>query len=30
MADSVNDLRLQIKLHAKEAKDRDLHSGIGH
>ncbi len=29
-ADSVNDLRLQIKLHSKEAKDRDLNSGIGH
>jgi twitching motility protein PilU len=29
-ADSVNDLRLQIKLHSKEAKDRNLVSGIGH
>jgi twitching motility protein PilU len=29
-ADSINDLRLQIKLHSKEAKDRDLNSGIGH
>jgi twitching motility protein PilU len=29
-ADSVNDLRLQIKLHGKESKDRDLTSGIGH
>jgi twitching motility protein PilU len=29
-ADSVNDLRLQIKLHSKDAKDRDLNSGIGH
>ena len=29
-ADSVNDLRLQIKLHGKESKDRDLSSGIGH
>ena len=29
-ADSVNDLRLQIKLHSKIAKDRDLNSGIGH
>jgi twitching motility protein PilU len=29
-ADSVNDLRLQIKLHGKESKDRDLNSGIGH
>jgi twitching motility protein PilU len=29
-ADSVNDLRLQIKLHGKEAKDRDLTAGIGH
>ena len=28
-ADSVNDLRLQIKLHGKDAKDRDLNSGIG-
>ena len=28
--DSVNDLRLQIKLHGKESKDRDLNSGIGH
>ncbi len=27
-ADSVNDLRLQIKLHGKEAKDRDLTAGI--
>jgi len=26
-ADSVNDLRLQIKLHGKEAKDRDLSKG---
>ncbi len=29
-ADSVNDLRLQIKLHGSESKDRDLMSGIGH
>ena len=29
-ADSVNDLRLQIKLHGKEAKDRDLSTGIEH
>ncbi|GAB4170023.1 MAG: PilT/PilU family type 4a pilus ATPase [Rhodocyclaceae bacterium] len=28
-ADSVNDLRLQIKLHGKAAKDRDLTAGIG-
>jgi twitching motility protein PilU len=29
-ADSVNDLRLQIKLHGKEAKDRDLSAGTEH
>lgn len=29
-ADSVNDLRLQIKLYGKESKDRDLNSGLGH
>ena len=29
-ADSINDLRLQIKLHGKESKDRDLTTGIGH
>ena len=29
-ADSINDLRLQIKLYGKESKDRDLSSGIGH
>jgi twitching motility protein PilU len=29
-ADSVNDLRLSIKLHGKEAKDRDLASGTAH
>jgi twitching motility protein PilU len=29
-ADSVNDLRLQIKLYGKDSKDRDLNSGIGH
>ena len=28
-ADSINDLRLQIKLHGKEAKDRNVFSGIG-
>jgi len=27
-ADSVNDLRLQIKLHGKAAKDRDLSAGL--
>jgi len=29
-ADSVNDLRLQIKLHGKESKDRDVNSGLDH
>lgn len=29
-ADSLNDLRLQIKLHGKDAKGRDLTTGIGH
>ncbi|MFA7268772.1 MAG: PilT/PilU family type 4a pilus ATPase [Sterolibacterium sp.] len=29
-ADSLNDLRLQIKLHGKESKDRDMNSGIQH
>lgn len=29
-ADSINDLRLQIKLEGKDARDRDLNSGIGH
>ncbi len=29
-ADSLNDLRLQIKLQGKESKDRDLTAGIGH
>ena len=29
-ADSINDLRLQIKLHSKVAKDRDHNTGIGH
>jgi twitching motility protein PilU len=29
-ADSVNDLRLTIKLHGKESKDRDLAAGIQH
>jgi len=29
-ADSVNDLRLQIKLHSKEASDRDLTAGTQH
>jgi len=28
-ADSINDLRLQIKLHGHEAKDRNVFSGIG-
>jgi twitching motility protein PilU len=28
-ADSINDLRLQIKLHGKEARDRNVFSGIG-
>jgi len=28
-ADSINDLRLQIKLHGKEAKDRNVFAGIG-
>jgi twitching motility protein PilU len=28
-ADSINDLRLQIKLHGREAKDRNVFSGIG-
>ena len=28
-ADSVNDLRLQIKLHGKEARDRNVFEGIG-
>ncbi len=28
-ADSVNDLRLEIKLHGKEAKDRHVFAGIG-
>ena len=28
-ADSMNDLRLQIKLHGKESQDRDLNSGTG-
>ncbi len=28
-ADSINDLRLQIKLHGREAKDRNLYAGIG-
>ena len=28
-ADSINDLRLEIKLHGKEAKDRDVFAGIG-
>ncbi len=27
-ADSINDLRLQIKLHGKEARDRNVFSGI--
>lgn len=29
-ADSVNDLRLSIKLHGKDSKDRDLSSGTSH
>ncbi len=29
-ADSINELRLKIKLHGKEAKDRDLTKGIEH
>jgi len=29
-ADSMNELRLQIKLHGKEAQDRDLTSGVDH
>ena len=29
-ADSVNDLRLTIKLKGKESKDRDLTAGIQH
>jgi twitching motility protein PilU len=29
-ADSVNDLRLQIKLYGKESSDRDLTAGIKH
>jgi twitching motility protein PilU len=29
-ADSVNDLRLQIKLHSKEAKNKDITTGIEH
>jgi twitching motility protein PilU len=28
-ADSINDLRLQIKLHGKEARDRHIFAGIG-
>jgi twitching motility protein PilU len=29
-ADSMNELRLQIKLHGKEAKDRDVMTGLDH
>lgn len=29
-ADSMNELRLQIKLHGREAQDRDLTSGVDH
>jgi twitching motility protein PilU len=29
-ADSMNELRLQIKLHGKETKDRDLTTGVDH
>jgi twitching motility protein PilU len=28
-ADSLNDLRLEIKLHGKESKNRNIFSGIG-
>jgi twitching motility protein PilU len=28
-ADSLNDLRLEIKLHGKEAKNRNIFAGIG-
>ena len=28
-ADSINDLRLQIKLHGKEARDRNVFAGLG-
>jgi len=29
-ADSMNELRLQIKLHGKDAQDRDMTSGLDH
>jgi twitching motility protein PilU len=29
-ADSMNEVRLMLKLHGKESQTRDLHSGIGH
>jgi twitching motility protein PilU len=29
-ADSVNDLRLNIKLNSKDSKNRDVNSGIEH
>ena len=29
-ADSLNDLRLQIKLHGRDSQERDLTAGIGH
>ena len=29
-ADSLNDLRLQIKLHGNEAKGRDMMAGLDH
>ena len=29
-ADSLNDLRLRIKLHGQESKDRDMMSGLDH
>ncbi|HEY8856901.1 MAG TPA: PilT/PilU family type 4a pilus ATPase [Rugosibacter sp.] len=29
-ADSMNEVRLMLKLHGREAQTRDLHSGIGH
>ena len=29
-ADSMNELRLQIKLHGKEAADKDMTTGLDH
>ncbi len=29
-ADSMNEVRLMIKLHGKETTDKDLHGGIQH